>query len=388
MSTLVKKSIWKISRTLYIHFFNPILSIASIDKGHHFMIAINRIISRSNLVTQFIRLLYKNKPNKILSQKIHGIDFIYPVGLPAGYDKSGNIIPIIASLGFGFGTIGSVTADPCEGNPKPWIYRLPKAKSLVVNAGLCNDGVEKVMKRIERYNLKSLKDFPVIISVAKTNSQKVVRVQEGIADNIETIRLAKKEKLIKIIELNISCPNTHGGEPFTTPERLELLLKKVDAENLKQPIFIKMPVDFEWNNFKQLLDVAIKHKVCGVTIANLTKDRIKAGSKDNLPDRIRGNFSGKSTWELSNNLIRKTYQHYGNKLTIIGVGGIFSAEDAYEKIKLGASLVELVTGMMYYGPQLPSEVNEGLIKLLKKDGYSHIGQAIGINAFNKSDGKN
>jgi dihydroorotate dehydrogenase (fumarate) len=141
-----------------------------------------------------------------------------------------------------------------------------------------------------------------------------------------------------------------------------------------------MPIDLTWTKFKSLLDVIVKHDVAGVTIANLSKDRSKVKFLDDLPETVEGSFSGKPTWVDSNNLIKQTYKAYGEKLVIIGVGGIFTAEDAYTKIKLGASLVELITGILFNGPQLAAEINDGLLKLLDEDGFTNISEAIGIDA--------
>jgi dihydroorotate dehydrogenase len=183
-----------------------------------------------------------------------------------------------------------------------------------------------------------------------------------------------------MIELNISCPNTYGGEPFTTPERLERLLTAVDTVSGKQPVYIKMPTNLPWVKLRELLDVTVRHSVAGVTISNLAKDRSKLDIKDDLPATVPGNLSGKPTWKSSNELIHRTYLEYGARLTIIGVGGVFSADDAYTKIKLGASLVELITGMIFCGPQLAAEINDGLLQCLSRDGLTHISQAIGIDA--------
>jgi len=328
----------------------------------------------------FIQLIFKRRINEKLSQEHHGIIFTNPVGLAAGFDKDGEIIPAISALGFGFGTVGSVTAKQCVGNPRPWFYRLPNTQSTVVHAGLPNDGSKTIINRISKYPKNSIKHFPVVLSVAKTNCCEVISIQDGINDYIATLKRAKNEKNIQIIELNISCPNAYGGEPFTTPDRLKRLLTAVDKVGLRQPVYIKMPVDLSWDKFKGLLDVIIKHKVVGVTISNLTKDRGKIKLKDILPDEVLGSFSGKPTWHLSNELIRKTFLLYGDKLTIIGLGGVFSADDAYVKIKLGASLIETITGVIFNGPQLAAEINDELIRLLKKDGYTHISQAIGVDA--------
>ncbi len=350
------------------------------DFMHSSMIRTTSVLGSSGIFTLFVRTIFKRKRDDRLVQKFHGIEFDSPVGLAAGFDKSGEIVPAIAALGFGFGTVGSVTAKKCAGNPRPWFYRLPKTKSLVVNAGLANDGSLVVINRLKNYGSKATGGFPIVLSVAKTNHSKVVDTKDAINDYVTTLKRAKNEKSIKIFEVNISCPNAYGGEPFTTPERLEKLLSAVDEVGLKKPIFIKMPVDLDWKNFKKLLDVAVKHKVAGVTVANLAKDRSKVELKDVLPDSVRGNLSGKPAYNLSNELIRRTYLNYGKKLTIIGVGGIFTAEDAYVKIRLGASLVEIITGLIFNGPQLAAEINDGLIRLLEKDGYTHISQAIGVDA--------
>ena len=138
-----------------------------------------------------------------------------------------------------------------------------------------------------------------------------------------------------------------------------------------------MPIDKPWPEFKKLLDIILKHTVAGVTIGNLAKDRANPYIQDPLPDSLKGNMSGKPTWELSNNLISKTYGYCGQKLIIIGVGGVFSAADAYEKIARGATLVELITGMIFEGPGLIGEINKGLTEILESNGLSSISEAIG-----------
>lgn len=313
-----------------------------------------------------------------LRQTLHGIPFAAPVGVAAGFDKNGDTVPVIASLGFGFMTVGSVTAATCEGNPRPWFYRLPKTKSLVVHVGLANQGSAPIIERLEGYGAAVAQSFPVVLSVAKTNSPQTVSDSDAIADYVTSVRRANESPAISMIEINISCPNTYGGEPFTTPDRLEQLLAAIDAVNAKQPIIIKMPLSLPWAEFDALLKVIVRHNVAGVTIANLLKSR--ENIKDELPEGVPGGLSGKPTQTIGNELIRKTYQRYGNQLTIIGVGGIFSAEDAYEKIRLGASVVELITGMIFQGPQIAAEINARLPKLLEKDGFVTISDAIGVDA--------
>ena len=380
MVSMIRRSFWAFCHWSYGVIAKPLLFLVSPDTTHGMMIHMTSVSGRVPLLRGFVKFIFIRRRDERIVQNYHGIEFKSPVGLSAGFDKNGEIMPMISRLGFGFGTVGSVTAKQCDGNPRPWFYRLPESKSLVINAGLANDGSTAILKRIHSYSQSEINNFPIALSVAKTNSCEVVSIKEGIEDYVTTVRRAKKEPRIKMIELNISCPNTYGGEPFTTPEKLEKLLKAVDAVGAKQPVFIKMPIDHEWPAFKKLLDVAIKHKIAGVTVSNLYKDRASAELKDNLPDSVKGNLSGQPTWQRSNDLIKKTYLEYGKKLTIIGVGGIFTAQQAYTKIRLGASLVEIITGVIFNGPQLAAEISYDLSKLLERDGFKNISQAIGVDA--------
>ena len=357
----------------------PVLFRIAPDKTHSDMIKLTSWGGKYAFFRGFVGFLFKGHIDKKLSQTICGIDFDLPVGVSAGFDKNGEVVPMMAQLGFGFSEVGSVTAKKCAGNPRPWFYRLPNSQSLVVNAGLANEGSEDVLRRIHTYPDKAIDNFPIILSVAKTNCKEVVSVAEGIDDYVKTITRAKSEPRIKMIEINISCPNTYGGEPFIDSEKLTRLLKAISKIGVKKPIFLKMPVDLSWSDSKKLLDAAVLYKISGVTIANLTKDRSRVSKLDNLTAAVHGNMSGKPTESIGNELIRQTYLNYGNKLKIIGVGGIFTAEDAYQKIKFGASLVEIVSGMIYCGPQLAAEINDGLLRFLIRDGYKHISDAIGVD---------
>ena len=220
-------------------------------------------------------------------------------------------------------------------------------------------------------------NYPISISIGKTNSTKTASQKAGIEDYYDCLKEFANAGIGDFYTINISCPNTFGGEPFTTPESLDPLLKKLQMVKTNKPIFLKMPINLEWKEFKQLLEIALKYKVNGVIIGNLNKDRQDPAIKDIIPEHVQGGISGKVTWALSNKLIYQTYKAYGKKLIIIGVGGIFSAEDAYKKIKRGASLVQLITGMIYEGPQLIGEINQGLVELIKRDGYKNISEAVG-----------
>ena len=361
----------------YKYVGKPILFKIAPDTVHQALVRTGAALQHSRVFRKAIQTSWSYSDTALLSQTIHGITFNNPVGLSAGFDKNFRLPLLMKSIGFGFMEGGSVTFEPCEGNPKPWFYRLPASKSLVVHAGLANDGVAVIVRRIQKYNATLLADFPLNISVAKTNSPHTCSDAEAVADYIGSLRYIKQSAGGSMVTLNISCPNTYGGEPFTTPARLELLLASVDRLHLRQPVFIKMPSHLSWHEFHGLLQVIARHHVDGLTIGNRAKDRSKVVLKDPLPNHIQGGLSGKPTQKATNDLIRKTRLTYGDRFIIVGVGGIFTAEDAYEKIRLGANLVELITGMIFEGPQCIGQINKGIATMLERDGYKNVADAVG-----------
>lgn len=369
-----------LSGHFYRRIIKPILFRNKPDAVHEGMLKSGKIVQKSRFMRAAMHTVWAYDKPARLSQDIAGITFKSPVGLSAGFDKNFDLVPLIKSVGFGFMEGGSVTLEPCTGNPRPWFHRLPKTKSIVVHVGLANKGTEAALSRIQEYPDNTLRSFPLNISIAKTNSQKVCDDAEAVKDYIGSLELIQAARIGTMITLNISCPNTYGGEPFTTPARLERLLAAVDMLHIDKPIFIKMPIDLPWEDFKKLLEVIDRHKITGVTIGNLAKNRAQMKLKDPLPETVKGNMSGKPTWHLSNALIKQTRKAYGNRFVIIGVGGILTAEDAYTKIRLGADIVELITGMIFEGPQVVGQINRGLVRLLDRDGYKHISEAVGVDA--------
>ena len=363
----------------YKHVVKPALFTQSPDGVHTRLLRLGGKIQRSSVARKLTQANWAYHNEAILGQVLCGIKFANPVGLSAGFDKNFELIPLLKAIGFGFVEGGSLTLHPCAGNPRPWFHRLPKSRSLVVNAGLANQGVDSIIARLQDYPAGTFDGLPINISVAKTNSPEAATEEAAIADYIGSLRAIKQAGVGQIITINISCPNTYGGEPFTTPARLKRLLEAIDGVAVAQPIFIKMPTHLAWDDFRLLADVAVRHQVAGLTIANLAKDRGAANLADPLPDTVKGNLSGRPTLDASNQLIRQTRLTYSDRFAIIGVGGIFSAEDAYHKIRLGANVVSLITGMIFEGPQLIGQINRGLTELLRRDGFTNIAQATGAD---------
>lgn len=368
-----------ISHHFYVRLAKPIMFRFSPDSVHETIIKLAKITQRSRFFRWLFRWMWKYT-SPALTQSLFGMSFASPVGLSAGFDKNIQVVPLVESIGFGFATVGSVTGSASNGNQKPWFHRLPDEKSILVNAGLPNIGTSAIADRLANDSQVKKRQFPLVISVARTNNPESSNDAEGIADYVKGLR--DMRPFADCFEINISCPNTYGGEPFTSPERLEPLLRAIDLLRLTQPVWIKMPSNLSWQDFDKLLTVIVKHQIAAVTISNLRKDRTGI----DVDGTVKGNLSGKPTEARSNELIAKTYSKYHDRLTIIGVGGIFNAEDAYRKIKSGASLVALVTGLIFEGPQLPGDISYGLEQLLRADGYDHITQAIGtgVTRYDKS----
>jgi dihydroorotate dehydrogenase subfamily 2 len=334
---------------------------------------LGKIKPLANALKFFVRF-----EDPMLEQSLFKIKFQNPVGLAAGFDYRAQLTQILPSIGFGFGTIGTITNSSSEGNPKPRLGRLIKSKSLMVNKGFRNSGIKNVLQKLNKLSF----EIPIGISIGKTNTDKLTTQKQAIEDIVNAFKLTDKSAIsFSYYELNISCPNLIGNISFYPPEKLEELLTEIKKFKLSKPVFIKMPIDQSNNEILNMLKVITKYPIQGVIFGNLQKNR-----KDQSFDRQEvlkykvGNFSGKPTEKRSNELIKLTYKNYGGKLLIIGCGGIFNAQDAYTKIKFGASLIQLITGLIFEGPLLPAEINSDLKELLQKDGFKHISQAIGIDA--------
>lgn len=366
---------------IYRHGIKYGIFLMSPDTAHRETLRFAEWFSRFQPLRWLTRIFFKPAPRPMLQQELLGMSFDSPVGLSAGFDKNAEAVGVTSQLGYAFGTVGSVTARVCEGNPKPWFYRLKKSQSMVVHVGLANHGVTQVLARLQRYRSRIHRKHHIVLSIAKTNSKTVVSEEEGIADYQISYRAAQKQPQVRIIEINISCPNTYGGEPFTKPAALKRLLAALDSDGGTKPVTLKLPSDLDWPATKKLVDVARTYAfVQALTVANLAKDRSKVSLVDDLPDSVKGNLSGAPVRELANNLLRHLRKEYGSRFVLIGVGGVLSVDDAYEKIRAGADLIELITGMIYTGPQLPTQIVYGLEKRLRRDGLTHISEAVGLDA--------
>ena len=313
-------------------------------------------------MTRFFVVLCYIYNDELLQQKILGIKFKNPVGLSAGFDKNAEIINVIGSMGFGFSEVGSVTALACEGNKGKRLERIKEKKSLWVNLGLNNDGADEISGRLQGKKFR----IPFGISVAKTNCKENKETKKGIEDYVYSLKKFNDLNIGNFFVLNISCPNSFGGRDFGKPKLYKLLLDEIGKVRIKKPIFVKLSPDLGKKEIDKIVEFSRK-KIDGFIVSNLTKKH----------EIGKGGLSGKYLEKRANELLRYIHKKGKGEFVLVGVGGIFSAEDAYEKIKAGASLVELITGMIYEGPGLIGEINYGLKRLLEKEGYKNISQAVG-----------
>ncbi len=341
---------------------------------HEYTTNTGELLGRSSLAQKTIQAFFSIN-SASLAQEIRGVKFKNPIGLAAGFDYDAKLTQILYAFGFGFQTIGTITNNSYEGNPGPMLGRLPGSHALMVNKGFKNAGAEAISNKLKNLDFR----IPLGVSIGRTNSKLLMSRKESIKDILQAFMTFEKKHITNsYYELNISCPNLFGDVTFFPKPNLTELLKELDSLRLTKPVFIKMPIERTDSQTLGMLEVISRHKVSGVIIGNLQKNRKDLSL---IPSEVAkftsGYFSGKPTWNRSNELIHLSYKKYGEKLTIVGCGGVFSGSDAYLKIKLGASLIQLITGIVFNGPQLIPQINLDLVNLLERDKFKNISDAVG-----------
>lgn len=362
------------TKIIYQRLAKPLLFRRDPEVVHDRTVRLSVTVAKIAPLRSLLRWLWAYR-NQVLTQRICGVEFANPIGLAGGFDKNAELTGFMPSLGFGFAEVGSITALPCPGNTGTRLWRLPKSKSLLVYYGLKNDGVDIIARRLRsgRFHI------PIGTNIAKTNNRDSADDRRAITDYADSFR--KLADVGDYFTINISCPNTYGGQPFVEKQRLDALLRELDTIPTRKPVFIKLSPDITPQQRVDIAELATVHRVDGFICSNLTKVRTNPHISDELPSE-NGGMSGAVVRDLSDELIADMYRLTRGTKVIIGCGGVFTAKDAYTKIQLGASLVQMVTGLIYEGPQVVGHINRDLVKLLRNDGYATIAAAVG--AANKS----
>lgn len=305
-----------------------------------------------------------------LETELFGLKFKNPVGIAAGFDKNGVAVEQLAALGFGFVEVGTVTLRPQPGNPKPRLFRLPEDKALINRLGFNNDGAESLVKRL------SGKKFDCVVGV-NIGKNRDVSIEDAIPNYLECLETI--HEVADYITVNISSPNTPDLRKLQHSEYLSELLSAVQEKNVelgKKPLLIKIAPDLNENEIADITSACLEHNIDGIIATNTTIDR-KGLITQNIAAIGDGGVSGKPLKDRSTEVIKEVYRASNGSLPIIGVGGIFTADDAFEKIAAGSSLIQVYTGFIYQGPGLAYDICSGLAERLKKEGFSTVSGLVG-----------
>ncbi|MDZ7962588.1 MAG: quinone-dependent dihydroorotate dehydrogenase [Aulosira sp. DedQUE10] len=320
-----------------------------------------------------------------LEQTLFGLNFPNPLGLAAGFDKNGIAANIWSSFGFGFAELGTVTFVPQPGNPRPRLFRLPSDKAVLNRMGFNNDGAAAMALRLAQGKQKFNPRIPIGINLGKS---KVTPLDASANDYLNSFRLLKD--LGDYFVVNVSSPNTPGLRALQDAAMLGSILDLLQQENITQkPIFVKIAPDLEWEAIADIIALANTYQMAGLIATNTTirRDALKTQVLEQTGKPVveeAGGISGAPLRDRSTEVIRFIWQQTQGQLPIIGVGGIFSPEDAWEKITAGASLIQVYTGWIYEGPMMVPRILKGLLSKLEQGGLTSINAAIGLEAKVKS----
>jgi dihydroorotate dehydrogenase len=306
-----------------------------------------------------------------LNTSVFGLSFSNPIGLAAGMDKNALAIPAWNAIGFGFAEIGTVTPQPQSGNPLPRIWRLPKHRALINRMGFPSDGMDMIAGRLRKVRSRTMR---MRVGVNLGPNRKTPE-QEVTADFAAlTRRLAISSDFIIA---NISSPNTPGLRNFQAPELMRTVVEAIRLEcheiGREPPLLIKLSPDLESTTLGEICAATLELGVAGIVATNTTLKHAEVG----VVSSFEGGLSGEPLKERAREVIGLIHEFTHGRIPIIGVGGIDNAEDAYSHILAGASLIEMYTGLVYRGPGLVNTVKSGLRRLLIRDGFRSISEAVG-----------
>ncbi|WNQ09719.1 quinone-dependent dihydroorotate dehydrogenase [Paenibacillus aurantius] len=362
---------------LYKSLVKPALFRMSAESAHHLLIGgLNKSASLPGSIA-LLRSLYGVSKRPELAVKLFGIDFPNPVGLAAGLDKNGEAVEAFSAVGFGFMEVGTVTPKPQPGNELPRLFRLPEDLALVNRMGFNNVGTEEMARNLEGIRKRPI---PVAVNIGKNKATP----NESAEDDYRAC-IRRLYTYGDFFVVNISSPNTPGLRNLQHGDELRRLLAAVKDEMARQqqlagdggkPVLVKIAPDLSEPELDYIVDTIVESGASGIIATNTTISR--EGLKNRHASET-GGLSGRPLTARTTDIIRRIYAHTGGRIPIIGCGGIFDARDAYDKIKAGASLVEIYTSLIYEGPELLRKLNGGLLDLLRKDGFTNISEAVGAD---------
>jgi dihydroorotate dehydrogenase len=302
----------------------------------------------------------------VLESTVFGVRFPGPVGLAAGFDKDGTGLNTWGALGFGYAEVGTVTARAQPGNPRPRMFRLADDRALLNRMGFNNHGAGELALRLTRHS----SDVPIGVNIGKT---KVTPPEDAVADYAESARLVGP--LAAFLVVNVSSPNTPGLRDLQAVESLRPILAAVKAQT-QTPVLVKIAPDLSDDDVDSIADLAVELGLAGIVATNTTVSRegLLTLGVDTLGP---GGISGAPVARRSAEVLRRLYQRVGDRLVLISVGGIETADDAWDRIISGASLVQGYTGFIYAGGSWAKDIHDGLARRLHDGGFASLADAVG-----------
>lgn len=363
---------------LYRSLLRPILFRLPPEAAHH--LALKSLAFAPKLTRNLLGERFKRNPFGKLRR--FGLTFSNPVGLAAGFDKDGIALKSLAALGFGFIEAGTVTYHPQPGNERPRLFRLPIDKALINRAGFNNEGADAFARRVRGHK----PDCVLGVSIGKS---KVVPLEGAIDDYLRSFEIVYP--VADYIAVNVSSPNTPGLRELQQPRQLDALLQALQIRNkelatehsrsVKMPVLVKLSPDLDDAELADIVSVAQRNSVSGLIAINTSTERVGLRTGAGTLAAIgAGGLSGAPLRQRSTEVVATLYNMTQGLLPLIGVGGISTAEDAWEKISAGASLVQIYTGFIYEGPAIAKNINEGLRRIISNQGFASLDEAVGCRA--------
>jgi dihydroorotate dehydrogenase len=340
---------------LYKKLFFPLLTQFDPERIHYFAMDCLHFACKIPGVKYFLKTQLEIEAPS-LHRNFMGLNFKNPVGLAAGFDKNALWIDELDCLGFGFIEIGTVTPKPQDGNPKPRLFRLKKDEALINRMGFNNGGVEEVVKNLKRRNSD-------IIVGGNIGKNKLTENEDALGDYLIAFRgLAE---FVDYFVVNVSSPNTPGLRDLQEKEPLKKILAALQVENQKhkKPVLLKIAPDLTDSQLDDIVEIVTETGIAGVIATNTTLSRANLKTDSDIVENIgAGGLSGKPLKDRSTQVIKYLSLKSGGKFGIIGAGGIYTAQDAKEKLAAGATLVQVYSGFIYEGPAIAKNINKELIK--------------------------
>ena len=359
---------------LYRSLLRPILFSLPAEAAHE--LALKSLARAPRFATRSFADRFQRSPFGKLRR--FGLTFDNPVGLAAGFDKDGIALQSLSTLGFGFIEAGTVTFHPQPGNTKPRLFRLPLDHALINRAGFNNEGAKAFVKRVAN----SRSNCVLGVSIGKS---KVVPLEKATEDYLKTFELV--HEVADYVAVNVSSPNTPGLRELQHARHLEQLLSALQQRNQElserhgqklTPLLLKLSPDLSDDELEQAVDVAKQREIAGLIATNTTIDRSNLRTDANrVASYGEGGLSGAPLKQRAKTMVSKIYKLTGGSIPIVGVGGIFTADDAWEMIAAGASLVQVYTGFIYEGPSIAAKINDGLRRIISREGFVSLDEAVG-----------